>query len=233
MKKIITAILATSLVFCFATQAFANTASNDFTVSTTGEVTLKVAPDVAYINLGVETNNTSSSKASEENAKITNNLISVLKENGIADNDIKTQYYSVYPRYNYKEDSTQEIIGYTVSHSLSVTVRNLDNVGDILDIAIKNGANNNSGVSFDVENKDAYYQKALTEALNKAISKGNTLALTVGVTNPSVKSISENSSYSSPVMYASDTAAKGIERGTQIQSNDVSIYASVNVVLGQ
>ncbi len=231
MKKIISAIIATSLVFCLTTATFANTASQDFKVTTNGDVTLNVQPDVAYISLGITTTGDTTVKASEQNSKNTQKVLTALSENGVKDDEVVTEYYSVYPNYDYTKE-VPKVVGYTVNHTLKVTVKDINKVGEILDLGLNNGANNNSGVTFDVLNKDVYYAKALNEALTKAITKGNALASAVGVTNPNVVSINENSSYYSPVTYLANESMKSSD-STQIKNNTVSIYASVNVTLGK
>lgn len=234
MKRIVTAILATTLIFTLTTATFASESSSDFTVQTTGDVTLSVDPDIAYINLGVSTFGKTSKDATAENTKITENLINSLVDTGIAKEDIQTQYYGVYPNYNFSETGVESISGYNVSHDLRVTVRDITRVPEILELSVENGATNNSGVTFDVENKDKYYEQALTQALNKAIYKGNALAKSVGVDSTNVISIKENNTYYSPISYgSSEISTKDARSSVPIQNGQVTIYASVDVVIGE
>ncbi len=243
MKKLLSFALSLGLIASFSTSVFAYGAdqtgiattsapvtSNDFTVYTNGDVSISVAPDIAYLSLGIVTETATSASATEENAKITNQVLNALYDAGIDKKDIQTQYYNIYPMYNYADDY-QSISGYNVSHGLIVTVRDISKVGEILDIAIANGVNTTSGVTFDIENKDEYYTQALLQAVDVAIDKGNAIAASVGVTNPQVASIAESSVYYQPVTYTTNDIAAKTEQSTTIQSSNVTVYASVSVAM--
>ncbi len=249
MKKLISATLALALTLSLTTNIFAapTTAvttsaqvpvlisapiiatSSDFAIATNGSVSLNVAPDIAYINLGIYNVGKTSQAATQENAKLVKDLKDALKKAGVAESDIKTQYYSTYPQYDYSKE-VATISGYTVDHTLNVTVRDIAKTNEILDLAIENGANSSYGVTFDVENKEAHYEKALNEAIQIAVKKGNFIASTVGVANPKVSNITENGAYYASVydrtLTATDESAKV---GTDIQTNNVTISASVIV----
>ncbi len=251
MKKLITSILSLSLVFSLSTTIFAQdtkttatpvlisapvtSVADGFQITTAGDISLSVAPDIAYINVGVYTLEATSQTASKENARISNELIAKLKAAGIADKDITTQYYSIYPQYDYSSE-TPKITGYGVDNSFKITIRDIDKTGEILDLAIESGATSTSGVTFDVANKEPYYAKALNDAVQIAIKKGTYIANTVGVADPKIVSIHENSVYYQPSTYdANFVVSKEMasDSATTIQNNNVTVYASVSVTLSK
>lgn len=256
MKKLVSAILSTAMALSFATTAFAADVTEvavqpeavttmvsspfDFqnytNISVNGDATISVAPDVAYIDFGVSSIANTSKEASELNKKNVAKFFKALKDFGIAEKDIQTSYYSVYPNYKYNEnDGSSTITGYTVNHSIKVTVRDIEKVGEVIDLGVDNGVDINSGVTFDVENKDKYYEEALMIAIDKAVAKGEKMAKKVGVSKVRVSSIGESSSSYSPYYYGTPQYAN-VEYDkafatTEVKPGNISIYASVYVSL--
>lgn len=232
MKKILSLILATTLAFTFSTSVFAQ--SYDTEITSSGDATISVAPDIAYLSLGVVTEDKSSQKASEQNKATVTKLISALENYGIKSTDIETQYYNVFPNYNYSDKGNTSIVGYNVTHQIKVTVRDINDVGEILDLAIENGSNVNTGIAFDVENKDSLYEQALIMAIDKAVSKGNKMANAIGVTGAKVTKVNENSSYSYGTTQTIEAkSSDSVASATPISAGNVSVYASVTVILGK
>jgi uncharacterized protein YggE len=149
-------------------------------VQGTGEV--RVKPDIARISVGVQTEAVDPTEAARQNAERTDRVIRALRAAGIAERDIQTQNYAIYPRYDNRPRPTegggggtsyeQVLVGYQVSNTVSVTVRKIDNAGKALDAAVKAGANVAGGISFDVDDpspaKDEALRKAVADALRKA-----------------------------------------------------------------
>jgi uncharacterized protein YggE len=166
-------------------------AMNGIVVQGTGEV--KVKPDIARLELGVQTENADSTKAAQENAARTDAVIKAIRAAGVAENDIQTSGYSIYPQSNPDGKSTK-IFTYQVQNTVRVTVRKIGDAGRVIDAATKAGANfavNN--ISFDLN--DADKQKALDDALARAVTdarrKAITLARAAGLDNITLVSIEE------------------------------------------
>ena len=134
-------ILATvSLLLCAAV------ASADITV--TGQGKVKYTPDVGYINAGVTSDGNTAAEAWQKNAEIVQKLFAVLKKNGVDPKDMQTSGLNVAPKYIYPKDKAPELVGFTASYTLNVTVRRLDDMGKVLDGLVADGANANMGISF-------------------------------------------------------------------------------------
>ena len=147
---------------------------NQQTVKVTGEATLQATPDQAIITIGVQTENVDPKLAQQENAQTISDIITVLKELGIAESNIKTSDYRIDPQYNYVEG--KEIFkNYKVQHMLQIKTKDIEKVGSIIDSAVKHGANSVSNVRFSLANSDSFYNQALTIAISNAYEKALTL----------------------------------------------------------
>lgn len=197
-------------------------------VNGTGRVTL--VPDIAYIYIGVHTENASASEAVAANTVQANAVIAALKAAGIADKDLQTSNYSVYPQTEWGPNGERKGIIYVVDNSVKVTVRNLGALGSLLDEVTTAGANSISGISFDVENREAAYTSALEAAVLDAKAKADVLAGAAGVEVGQVQSIQTYSS--TPIIAQRDMmAAEAVMGGgVSIQPGEMEISVDVSVV---
>jgi uncharacterized protein YggE len=196
-----------------------------------GEV--RVRPDIARLELGVQTQNADSTKAAQENATRTDAVIKAIKAGGVADNDIQTSGFSIFPQYDNRPGKTPTITGYQVNNTVSVTVRRIGDTGKVIDAATKAGANFGGGISFDVNDVDK--QKALDEALTKAVAdarrKALTLAKAAGIAEISLVSIEEGGAapIRPPFPMARVSMAKADTTETPISPGEQSLTASVTL----
>jgi len=145
-----------------------------------GRGSIKAVPDIINISLGVETTNVELQKALEENKLLFEGVMKVLKDMGIEDKDIKTNLFQVTQEYDYI-DGKQSFRDYLVANNIIVTLRDINKAGELIDRAVKNGANKINGVEFASENTDKYEEEALSLALKNAIDKASSLAEGIGV----------------------------------------------------
>ena len=140
-----------------------------------GKGSINVKPDAAEVGIGVITENIQLEAAQEENAKITTQVINSIKAIGVLPKYIQTQNYNIRPTYDYIEGK-QVFRGYEVSNNLKILIRNIDLVGEIIDIAVKNGANTVSGISLIVSDQTKYYYEALRLAVVDSQKKASVMA---------------------------------------------------------
>ncbi|MBB2479339.1 SIMPL domain-containing protein [Bacillus sp. APMAM] len=145
-----------------------------------GTARLFQKPDTVTIQLEVMTENEQVQQAQQENALKMNHVIHVLLQSGISKENIQTSSYIIHPQYDYK-DGKQVFMGYQVINSIIVKMKNLEQTGPIMDVAVKNGVNHVSDIQFTLENQQAYYQMALSDALKNALAKAKTIAETLKV----------------------------------------------------
>ena len=188
--------LLVSLMLALPVHAFADEPKpGTIQVSATG--TASVAPDMAIINLSVVREAETARTALSENTEAMSVVLAALKTSGIEDRDLQTSNFNIQPKYFYpkvRKDNQQEpprIVGYTVSNSLTVRVRDLTQVGTILDQAVTLGVNSGGGITFTSDKPDETIEKARKSAMGKAIAKATTLTEAAGVELGRIVDISE------------------------------------------
>lgn len=172
--------------------------------SGTGEVF--AAPDIAVMNLTEREEAKTVKQAQDVVTGKISKVLSFLKENGIADKDIKTNNYSSYPKYDYiyETDITcgsqtcpprpakQIITGYEVSQNIEVKIRNIDNTNIVVDGLGKIGITEMNGPNFAIDKEDALKAEARRIAINDAKAKAVVLAKDLGVQLVRIVSFSES-----------------------------------------
>jgi uncharacterized protein len=162
------------------------------TITVLGEGTVATQPDVAQIQVGVEVTGDNAQEASAEAAGTMQAILDALKEVGIAAKDIQTSGYNIFVERPMTPDGTASgAVIYRVHNSVSVIVRDLDTVGDVLDAAIEAGANNIYGVNFGLDDPDEVMAEARSKAAEDALARAEELAGLHGVALGEVVSISE------------------------------------------
>lgn len=147
-------------------------------------------PNIAEFKIGLISEGKDLVNVQNENTEKFNKIMKFLKEQGIDEKDIRTENYSITPKYKY--DKTTEIVGYTVSQNISVKVKDLNKVGVILAGAVKNGANNIYGPNFTIEDESVYLDRAREKAIKEAKEKAEKIAKTAGFKLGKIINISES-----------------------------------------
>jgi len=181
--------------------------SNVITVTGTG--TAAAAPDIADVSFSVTESASTVAAAQDAATKKTNAALDAVKALGIEDKDVRTLYYNVNPQYapavcqpGYACTNSNKIIGYEVSQSVDVKVRDIDKAGDVLQKLGTLGVQNISGPNFMVDDDSSVKDEARGEAIRDAQQKAALLAKQLGVHLGKVVSFSENGGgYPYPVAY--------------------------------
>ena len=196
------------------------------TVSGTGKVTL--TPDIAYISIGVNTQSPSAKDAVSQNTTQAQAVIAVIKAAGIAEKDIQTTDFSIYPQQQYDNNGVMTGIVYVVNNPVYVTVRDLNGLGDLLDASVRAGANSINSITFDVADKTAALTQARAAAVADALKQATELTTAAGVSLGEVQTISYYDSTPSPVMYvARDSMAAS---SVPVQAGSMQITTTVTIV---
>ncbi|MBM7581705.1 uncharacterized protein YggE [Caldicoprobacter guelmensis] len=204
---------------------------NIITVSGTDKVSVK--PDVAYINVGVETFMKDPKAAQQENAKIMEKIINKLKAMGVEEKDIQTSNYHVYPQYNYVGNKNV-LEGYRVNNTVRVTVRDVQKVGDILSNVHEEGANYSYGVYFGILDQEAAYRDALKKAIDQAKARAELIAQQSGAKLKKLVAVYEGSASVQPY-YRDYVRMEGIEKAgadwsVPISEGEIEVAATVTLV---
>jgi len=170
------------------------------TLNVSGNGTVYLSPDIAYIYVGVHTDDPDIAIAVNTNNTRTQALVDALKGAGVAAADIQTSNFSVYTSSQYDKVTGQTTGStYAVDNTVYITVRDLSKLGSLLNTAVGAGANNINSITFDVADKTAAQAQARQKAMENASSLATELAQTAGVTLGAIQDVtySENS----PILY--------------------------------
>jgi uncharacterized protein len=199
------------------------------TVTGTGMVTL--TPDIAYIYIGVQTEDASATVAMDQNNTQAQAVIEVIKSFGVEDKDIQTTDFSIYPNPVYDENYNQVGTTYVVNNNVYVTMRDLEQLGDLLDGAIRSGATTVNGISFDVADKTEAISQARLAAVEDARRQADELTSATDVKIGEVQSIS----YYDSTPYISLNYARADYAGASsvpVQSGSMQVTTTVTIVYG-
>ncbi|WP_285768024.1 SIMPL domain-containing protein [Peribacillus sp. SI8-4] len=206
-------------------QSFAR--NDEHTLKVSGSETLQAAPDQATLTLGVMTENEDPQQAQQANSQAIANVIASLKSAGIPEEHMKTSEYRIDPQYDYI-DGKELFKNYKVQHIIQVQTTDIEKIGILLDTAVKSGANTVTSIRFSLSNPEAYYNQALSLALNNAYEKALSMAQTIGISlNPIPNQVDEVSETAAPMLYQASSFAK--MAATPIQPGELNITASVRV----
>ncbi len=145
-----------------------------------GEGEASAQPDVAMATIGVETRALTAKGAADANKERMAAVMESLQGMGIAGEDIQTVDYSIRPEIDW-DDGEPRVIGYVASNSVQVKIRQVDQVGDVLDAVTEAGANSIYGIRFTFDDPTILRDQARTEAMADAQSKAQALADLAGV----------------------------------------------------
>ena len=227
--------------------------STPATISFFGHGEVTAVPDIANIYFTITKDDKTVKDAQAGVAEIEKKALDLLRAKEVADKDIKTNNASFYPKYKYGipvcppravdigidgianqvpscSDATV-IIGYTASESITVKIRNTDNVGDIMQSLGTTGVSDLNGPNFAIDKEDALKAEARKKAINDAKQKAKVLAKDLGVRLIKITSFSESGNY--PIMYgkaemmfdgvAPSATPAVIPKGENTISSDVTI----------
>jgi uncharacterized protein len=211
--------------------AAGSTGDRSITVVGIGKVTGK--PDIARVTVGIETQASSLQTAVDDNKAKMNNLLDTLKKLGLADKDIRTSNYSVYTERVGQPDmatekplSTDQMI-YHVTNQVDVTVRDVNQIGEVLDKAVAAGANNIYGVNFSVEDTAKLEAEAREKAVADGKARAESLAQLNGVQLDEVLTVSEVVGGAAPLYR---DAAMGMGGGgTPVQPGELEMSVSIQI----
>lgn len=207
-------------------------AVNTITVGAEGSV--KVEPDVAYVNFAVETRGKTAQEAQQANANAFASVEKVLYTTySIDKKDVQTTGFNVQPEYNYTDKDGQVLKGYVADHNVKVTYRKLEDIGKLMDALSAAGANQMNGVTFDTEKRDQYELDALKNAMANAAAKAGVLATSANRQLGIVLNVVQGDADSVPVVQfgamAKVAASADSAASTSVQAGQIEVNAKVTV----
>lgn len=202
------------------------------TMSVSGRGTVELSPDIARVNIGIRSQSPDVAQALKENTANAEAIIQKLLDLGVEQNDIQTRNFNVYPQQNQQpgpEGEVEETQTFVVENTVSVTVRDLDSLGEILSTAVQEGANTIHGVTFDVEDRETAVEEARGLAIENAKAQAEAIAETAGVVLGPVHSIRINEGSPTPVARAVEMEAAQGGGAVPISGGQLTIRVTANL----
>lgn len=217
----------------------ANRPNNEDRFSVVGSGSVYAKADIANIQIGFRSGvkKTAAEATTEATTKM-NEIIKALKKLNIEDKDIKTSDYNLNPSYKWTETKGQELVGYEVYQNLTLKVRDLDKIGDVIARTTEQGANQVGNVNFTIDDEYELKNQAREMAIEKAKEKAELIAKQSGMKLGKIKSVYENTvsapelarySNAKMTLEVADQAAGGLATPT-IQSGQNEVKVEVTLV---
>ena len=196
-------------------------------ISVTGEATVQVAPDQAQIDGGVANDARTAREASDANNAAMGKVLLALKGAGIDEKDFQTSRLSLQPQYAPNRSGPSPIVGYRAANRVTIRVRDVSKVANIIDVLVGAGANDIGGINFMVSQASKLLDEAREQAISDARRKAQIYARAAGVTLGEPLAISEQSS-PSPI-FRGKVAAGMVAATAPVAQGEETLSVTVNV----
>ncbi|MEM9973557.1 MAG: SIMPL domain-containing protein [Pseudomonadota bacterium] len=199
------------------------------TITVTGEGEAEAAPDMALITLGVLSEGPTAREATRANSRAMADILAEIAQAGVAERDVQTSGFNVYPRWENRPNEAARIAGFIAENRVTVRARDLENLGALLDAVTREGANRFEGLSFALQDPQAAEDAARADAVADASRKARLYAEAAGLTLGAIQSISEGGS-AAPVPIARAEMALSRDAGVPVAPGELSMRARVTIV---
>ncbi|MDP4574841.1 SIMPL domain-containing protein [Qipengyuania sp. G39] len=154
---------------------------------------IEVEPDMATISTGVQTDAATAVEALRRNSAEMERLVALIRALGIPARDIQTASINLNPRYDYNNrgDQPPRFLGYQASNQVTVKLRDLDRVGEVLDAMVEAGATNINGPQFSIEDDEAVKAQARSNALERGRAQAEEYARLAGYSGVRLLQVAE------------------------------------------
>jgi len=201
----------------------------------TGEGKATVTPDVVLLSLGIEAEAKTVAQAQEDAVEAMNGVMKALKANGVAEKDIQTQSFSIYPvRRWIEKENREEITGYRVTNIVVAKIREIDKAGPVIDAVAQAGGNLTriDSIGFTIDDPTPYYKEARTKAVGDAVDKAKQMAQAADIKLGKLLYISESTPYVPQIMVRDlFLKAEGAASApTPISAGEMEITVTVQMV---
>lgn len=196
-------------------------------VAATHEV--KVTPDRATIHISVHTRAVTASAAAAENATKVQAVLSALRGLGLTNDQLSTINFNVQPDYVHREGREPTITGYNVTNTILADVRQINQVGRVIDAALSRGANMMTSLQFYASNPEVARRTGIAAAIAKARAEAEAAASAAGGSLGQLLEITIGQQFQPPMpMMRLQAAVASVGMDTPIQPGQESVVVTVN-----
>lgn len=189
MAQILKISYAAAIIMCVGIAAVPASADETpalHTLSVTGDGEIQVTPNIVVLKTGIESRGKTTVEALAANKKIMADIFTGLEKLKVSKSDMQTSDFSIYPLYEkgahpQYEHTDSKIIAYQVSNQLTIKLRKVDELGNVLNELVSLGSNLIGGISYDIDDPEKYYTQARKAAVADAFNKAKILADAAGV----------------------------------------------------
>jgi len=233
-SPVLAALIGGALLMGAAAPALAQTSADSafktttFNLSAFGET--RVAPDMATITLGVQTEAMTAGEALKANGVRMNQVMAALKKAGIAERDVQTSNLNLNAQYAYEQNQPPKLTGYQASNQVTITVRDLAKLGATVDATVNAGANTVNGISFGLINPQAAEDAARLEAVKALQAKAELYGRATGYKAVRLVNLSEGGGYQPPAapMPVFAMAKREMADSTSIAAGELKVRVDVS-----
>jgi uncharacterized protein len=232
MRKLLLLLSSLIVTPVMAQQGTSNTSFElipQILVAARGEV--RVAPDRATIQISVQTRAATAATAASENADKQSAVIGALRQLGLTGDQISTVNYNIYPEQRYEPNKEPVVIAYNVTNTLSVDVRKLAQVGQVIDAALSKGANMITSLQFYSSNTEEARHTAIASAIQKARLDADAAARAAGGSVGALLEVNIGAYYTPPprpMVMARGAVQDAGQAETPINPGDQTVSVDVN-----
>lgn len=228
-------LMAAAVMICTALSTPATAENLDRLITVSGRGEVSVAPDMATVRIGVQTQADLAADALDQASAATSAVLAQLDLQGVLAEDIQSGAIQLNPRYSNRDlDGQREVAGYQAVNSITVAVRDLDDLGSVLAAAVGEGANRLDGVSFGLSNPTEAQDEARRRAVRDGLRLGDLYADAAGLSRGAVMSISEGGAVAYSPMRAGpmmmEMAASAPQFDVPVAAGLIDLSASVTMV---
>jgi len=194
------------------------------------------APDIATLSTGVQTNAQTAQEAMTQNAALMDKLIAAVTRAGVERKDIQTSGINLAPQYDYSNRGNGQqprFLGYQANNQLTLTIRQIDKAGALIDAMVGAGATNINGPTFGIAEPERLLDQARAKAIQTAQARANLYAQATGYGSARLIAVNEGGAVPRPMPVPRMAMMATAEAGTQVEPGQVSssITLSVQFVL--
>jgi len=226
------ALVLTMVFLCGCGQS-STTSSQQEGIWVTGEGKVFATPDIVELRLGIEAQEESVAQAQTEAVEAMNRVMAALTENGVDEDDIQTQYFSIRQITKWDRDTEEEAVtGYRVSNMVTAKIRDVDKAGTIIDAVAQAGGDSTriDNINFSIDDPSVYYEQARPEAMAEAKAKAEHLAQLGGVSLGKPTYISEGVQAPPISPRSAIWVEEAVKEPTPISPGEIEVTVTVQVV---
>lgn len=202
------------------------------TLQVSANATVRRTPDVAVVQLAVESVAATAREATAQNTAAMEEVLRAIRAQGVPDSNIRTQRLELQPRYRDRRAGDPEIIGYRALNQVTVRLDDVTATGPVVDAAVRAGANRVTGIHFELADSQSAYHEALREAIAKARAEAEVAASALGQRLGEPLNVSTGGHHVPMPQYRMESmAVAAMDQGAPppVEPGEVAVQATVSI----